>query len=76
MIYKPLFWVLNKLRQSKKLRHPLLGVPIQTYSLAYRGYVVAPRAAASHIENRLSDILYHFLDTLRHVLDDSDQFWV
>ena len=69
-------WVLNKLSQSKELRHPLLGVPIQTYSLAYRGYVVAPRAAASHIENRLSEILYNFLGTLLHVLDDSDQFWV
>ncbi len=65
-------WVLNKLRQSKQLRHPLLEVPIQTYSLAYRGYVVAPRAAASHIEDRLSDILYHFLGTLIHYLDEDE----
>ncbi len=69
-------WVLNKLRESKQLRHPLLGIPIQTYSLAYRGFVVAPRAAASHIENRLSEILYNFLDTLLYILDDSEQFWI
>ncbi len=65
-------WVLNKIRESKQLRHPLLGVPIQTYSLAYRGYVVAPRAAASHIENWLSDILYQFLGKIFNIMTDDE----
>ncbi len=65
-------WVLNQIRQSKQLRHPLLNAPIQTYSLAYRGYVVAPSAEASHIENRLSEMLYHFLDKLIHILDNGE----
>ncbi len=61
-------WVLEEIQKSKELRHPLLGIPIRTYSLSYRGYVVAPRFLSKHIENRLSDVLYCFLDTLIQTL--------
>ncbi len=64
-------WVLEQIRKSTTLSHPLLGVPIQTYSLSYRGYVVAPRFMSSHIENRLCDVLYSFLDTLITTLKES-----
>ncbi len=57
-------WVLEQIRKSKTISHPLLGIPIQTYSLSYRGYVVTPRSLFSHIEKRLSDVLYRFLDIL------------
>ncbi len=61
---EPVVWVLEQIKKYKTLNHPLLEIPIQTYSLSYRGYVIAPRFMSSHIENRLSDVLYSFLGAL------------
>ncbi len=64
-------WVLEQIKKSKTLNHPVLGIPIQTFSLSYRGYVVAPRFMSRHVENRLSDVLYSFLDTLITTLKEA-----
>ncbi len=49
-------WLLEQIRKTK--------TAILYSILSYRGYVVALRLLSSHIENRVSDVLCRFLDTL------------
>ena len=63
--------ILKKIQKSKQLMHPLLGIPIITYSVSPRVQhcVGQNRRLTRDTENRLSEILYGFLGLLIETLD-------
>ncbi len=67
-----LLLVLREIRESKQVQHPLLGHSIQTYSISHRVYNCAAGQDLQRsldIGNRLSDILYGFLDVIIQALE-------
>ncbi len=61
---KQLGLILKEIKDSRQLRHPLLGHPIITYSVSYRVQHCAGLNVGDDVSKRLSDILYYFIRVL------------